>query len=129
MIYRVGDEIVLKVAEAFGYKDTVPRYVRVLVIGSAEYTDSTEQYLCHVPSYERHPDAEKITRQTLRIYSADPKFLDDQGVIVGSWATVTKHIPQRNGAVCDHCKTFIDYADKDKSGSFTCHACTEDPWR
>lgn len=126
--YDVGDELVVNVVESAGGKDTYKREVKTKIIGRS-YESGEDFYLCYVPCYEFHPSAKKIDNKTLRRFQAPDSYLNEKGFVVNAWTDVSKHIVGRQGIICDVCHEFIDYAQADTYGEFTCWACKEDPYR
>lgn len=129
--YEVDDEVVVEVLESAGGKDTYRRSIKVRIIGRnndyGEYGDYS--YLCYIPCYEFHPGSVKIDKKLVRRFQASEEYLNDRGIIINNWTDVVKHIPRREGQVCDVCNEFIDYAEPNDAGEFTCRACKEDPYR
>lgn len=129
MQYDTGDEVVLKIAERFGYDTTVYRSAKVQVIGY-DTTNSYEyvQYLCYVPPYVHVPSAFTINRQHVKVLGVDPKFLGENGCFITFQTPIYDHIRARPGERCSNCGEFYEYAEK-TDGDFTCRACIENPYR
>ena len=124
MEYKTGDELVILVEDTFGYRDKLPRRLKIQVIGTCG-----DYHLCYVPPYDSHRDSEKISERTLNRFNAEKKFLGDEGLIFHRASDVIKHIPSPVGTKCDRCKEFINSGIRTEGVDFHCRACRENPWR
>lgn len=123
--YKIGDELVIKLYENFGYKDVKDRYVKVQIIATSdEY--GYKQFLCYVPHYITMKETRKASAAHNSKFKFDPIYSEEQTIIVTPFTIIHKHIPCRVGAKCQRCKQFVDYADN--SQPFTCKSCRDNPW-
>ena len=130
MRYKVGDEVVLRILDDFGYKHTVPRPAKVQVIGhdSAKEENWTE-YLCYVPPYVNVPSSTLITDKLARKFKIERKFAGEIGVIITAGTPIIKHLPCDEGEKCDRCDHFVSGGTREPGEDFYCRACKENPWR
>ncbi len=130
MKYLIGDEVVLKISDTFGYNDTTYRSAKVQVIGY-DMSDSSSyvQYLCYVPPYENVPKTFIINRTHIKLLEVDPKFLGDIGCFITAFTETYKHIPTKEGVSCDRCNEFCEGAQLPEEGPYHCRACRENPYR
>lgn len=130
MMYRIGDEVVLKIQDTFGYTDTTYRSAKVQVIGYDTDDSSTyTQYLCYVPPYETVPKSFVINRTHIKLLNVDPKFLGDTGCFITMFTETYKHIPAKDGALCARCDEFCEGAQHTDDEPYFCRACRENPYR
>lgn len=129
MNYKVGDELVLKIEEDFGYKDKTIRNVKVLVIGFDLDCDGPDaEYMCYVPQYERIKDSFILGKNHQRVYNFHQKYIGDEGVIITINTSISKHIVSPTGENCYNCNNFIEGAEK-INDVYACKACKDNPWR
>lgn len=126
MKYNVGDELVLKVEENFGYADKTYRSVKVQII--AYTSDYSGDYLVYVPQYDNLQTSFVLTQQHAKKYNIDKKFIGEDAAFIGSNHPIYKHFPRRLGNTCKKCNEFIELAD-DNDDDYNCRACRENPWR
>lgn len=128
--YQVGDEVVLKIRDTFGYSDVTYRGAKVQVIG-CDMSDSSDftQYLCYVPPYENVPKTFKINRTHVRHLGVHPKFFDEQGCFITVLTDIYQHIPTKPGVNCDRCDEFCEGAERIGEQPYYCRACRENPYR
>lgn len=133
MRYSKWDEVVLKVDDAFGYKDKVFARLKVMVLGiDTDCAGNHAQYLCYVPPYERVPygfATFTIDRHHIRHFNLEAKFLGDMGCFITSKNPIYKHIVAPKGEKCDKCKTFFEGVNREDDGTYFCRSCKENPWR
>lgn len=133
MRYSKWDEVVLKIDDNFGYRDTIFVRLKVMIIGCDVNNNSdSAQYLCYVPPYEHVPckfPTFTINRHHAKYFEFEQKFIGDTGCFITTKMKIFKHIPAVSGEKCDHCKDWFDGAVRDDDGIYTCRACRENPWR
>lgn len=130
MRYKVGDELVLKLEESFGYKDKTYRRIKVQVIGYNLDNDSDDaEYLVYVPPYEYMKGTWTLTPRHANYYEVDPKFIGDDVGFIKARHPIYKHLPAIPGERCDHCDDFFEGAERDDAGNYTCRACKLNPYR
>lgn len=132
MKYRLGDEVVLKVEDSFGYTVKTFSPLKVMVLGcDVDVESSNAQYLCYVPVYERIPvgfGTFKIDRLHARHFRVDAKYVGQIGCFITAKYAIYKHIQAVQGEKCDHCRDFFEGATR-VDGAYRCRACRENPWR
>ncbi len=130
MRYRVGDEVVLKIEDTFGYGDVVYRRAKVQVIGY-DMEDSSDylQFLCYVPPWENVPKTFTINGTHLRHLDMHPKFLGDKGCFITGQTPIYDHIRTKPGLNCERCDEFCEGAQVAKGQTYRCRACRENPYR
>lgn len=132
MRYSKWDEVVLKVPDNFGYRDKVVSHLKVTIIGvDYETDDSYAQYLCYIPHYENVPYGFKtfsVTRQHVKHFDLDEKFLGETGCFITAITPIHKHVKARRGETCDYCHNWVDSAEK-TNNVFVCYSCRENPYR
>lgn len=133
MKYFVGDEVVLKVDDVFGYKDVIMSRLKVMILGyDLDTMGFQTQYLCYIPPYERVPvgfKTFKIDQRQQRHFKFDPKFIGDDGCFITSSDSIHKHIPAPKGERCDRCRDFHEGATRAEDGTYRCRGCRENPYR
>jgi hypothetical protein len=132
MRYSKWDEVILKVEDRFGYRDKVYSRLKVMVLGfDADNDSDSAQYLCYVPAYERVPygfPTFTITKQHLRYFGVEDKFLGDTGCFITARMAIFKHLPAPKGEKCDKCGDFGIGAVR-SDGVYLCRPCRENPYR
>lgn len=130
MRYKIGDELILKVEDNFGYRDTTYRRVKVQVIGQNTDNDGDEaEYLVYVPSYEHLKDTWKLSDRHARWYGVNKKFIGDSVTFIKTQHPIFQHLPAPWGENCDHCHVFSEGSQRAEDGIYMCRACRLDPWR
>lgn len=130
MRYRIGDELILKVEEDFGYSQKTYRQVKVQVIGYNIDCDGDDaEYLVYVPHYETLKSTWTLTERHAHWYHVDKKFVGDNVAFIQARHPVYKHIPAPLGERCDRCQDFSEGAVRDQHGNYTCRACRLNPYR
>jgi hypothetical protein len=132
MKYSKWDEVVLKVADSFGYKVKVTTPLKVMIIGyEVDCEGDDAQYLCYVPSYERIPfgfQTFQISQRHVRHFEIEPKFIGDVGCFITAKMPIYKHIRTTPGEKCNKCGDWHDNAVK-LNDVFICHSCKNNPYR
>lgn len=123
-MYRVGDELVIRIEEDFGYRDKTHRDVKVQVIG-----EGLDQWICYVPHYIMLPHAFVLNTSHQRWFSFENKYVGDKGIIVTIDTIVVRHTAAIPGSKCNRCHEFIMDAVPDEHNKFFCRACRENPYR
>ena len=130
MMYRLGDEVILRIEEDFGYTPKSVKHVKVQVIGFISNSFSNDpEYLCYVPPYLSVPSSFIINKRHIKYYDVDPKFLDDTGCFITTATPVYKHLPALLAEKCDNCDEPVQGAVRDTFGVYVCRACRENPYR
>ncbi len=130
MRYRRGDELVLKIEEDFGYCDKTHRRVKVQVIGYNIDCDGPDaEYLVYVPAYESMAETWTLTERHADWYGANHKFIGDTVAFINADHPISQHFPSVEGENCDRCNEFVAGGTRKEDASYTCRACTLNPWR
>lgn len=130
MRYRIGDELILKIEEDFGYSQKTHRRVKVQVIGYNIDCDGDDaEYLVYVPRYETLKHTWTLSEHHARWYHVDRKFIGDDVMFIAAHHPVYKHLPAPQGEQCDRCHEFVEGAVRDNHGDYTCRACRFNPYR
>lgn len=130
MRYRIGDELILKVEDDFGYSSKTFRSVKVQVIGYNIDGDGDDaEYMVYVPSYERMTNTFELGAHHAKWYGVDPKFIGDDVAFIPARHAIYKHLPAPVGEKCDRCGEFNEGSVRDVNDAYTCRACKENPFR
>ena len=129
MKYRVGDELILKVIQDFGYSDKTYRHVKVQIISDIDPSAFVPEYLVYVPSYESLEDSFVMQQHHVTRYGVDRKFIGDQIAFISANHPIYMHMPTAMGEKCERCREFFSGACASEGAKFKCQACTRDPWR
>jgi hypothetical protein len=123
--YMPGDEVVLDVDTGKEPR----RSVKVIVLAVEQAENCPTRYLCYVPKFARAPGSFTITRYHASKYELNVKYVGDDGVFITASTPKTDVIQGVDGAMCNNCRTFIQYASLGADGTFMCHACKFNPYR
>lgn len=130
MRYRIGDELILKVEEDFGYREKTCRRVKVQVIGYNIDCDSDDaEYLVYVPPYESMKNTWTLSERHANWYGVDHKFIGDDVMFIPAQHPIYKHMPAPEGEKCDRCCEFHEGAVRDDNNVYMCRACRLNPFR
>lgn len=130
MRYRVGDELILKIEENFGYKQKTYRRVKVQVIGyNIDCGGDDAEYLVYVPPYESVKNTWTLSDRHANWYGVDKKFVGDDVMFIVARHPIYKHMPAPQGEKCDRCNEFHEGAVRDDNDEYTCRACKFNPFR
>lgn len=124
MRYRIGDELILKIEDDFGYSEKTFRSAKVQVIGyNTDGVGEDAEYLVYVPHYEKMNNTFTLNASHARWYCVDPKFIGDDVAFIASHHPVYNHIPAPQGENCDRCGEFNEGSVRDVNDAYTCRAC------
>ena len=128
MRYRIGDELILKVAD--DHHGATYRSEKVRIIGfNAECEDQSAEYLVYVPPYSHIKDSFTLSAADARWYNVDTRFIGDDVAFIRARHPLYKHIPAPQGETCGRCGEFFEWAERTEEGPFMCRACKFDPYR
>lgn len=123
-MYHVGDELVLRIEEDFGYTDKTFRDVKVQVIGVG-----IDQDVCYVPHYLNVPGSFRLGANHMKWFGFHKKFLNEMGLLILPDTKIVRVIKAIQGEPCERCQEFIIGAVKSLDEPVRCRACRENPYR
>lgn len=120
--YKVGDEVVFW-HNVNSEADPFLEMMKGQIIALDTFMKGL--LLVYIPHYQSVRVSFKVERKHMRDYGVNPKFMGEQAVFV-QLEDIVKHLPQLDGAHCQNCGVFVEYAEPT---NFRCRACKENPWR